>query len=385
MTRKLYYEDSHMRSFDATVLSCAKSGNKYAVTLDKTAFFPEGGGQSADMGLIGDIAVCDVQITGGEIVHYTLSPLAVGDTVKCSIDWDTRFKRMQNHSGEHILSGILHSMFRCDNVGFHMGHDAVTVDFNVELSTEDLTKAELAANRAIFENVPVTAFFPSNAELKKLDYRSKLELSDDVRIVKIGEYDMCACCAPHVSHTGEIGMLKITSSMRHRGGTRITMLCGIDAFLDYRNKYDSNARISSLLSAKPDETANAVLRMLEEVKNLKNHIFTLKNDMITAYMQNIGDGGSRYVCVFCPSLDTDSMRLLVNRVLETRSAVCAAFSGKDGEGYKYIIGSNTDDMTVFAAQLNSALAGRGGGTSKMVQGALKATRDAIENYFGGKA
>lgn len=381
MTEKLYYKNSYTKSFVAKILSCTPTEIGFAVCLDKTAFFPEGGGQPADTGKIGDAKVFDVQIINDKIIHYTHSPLIVGDTLSCCIDWQQRFKRMQNHSGEHILSGILHSKFGCDNVGFHMGEDAVTIDFNIELSPEDIESAEIAANKAVYENVAIRTIFPPANELKNFEYRSKLELASDVRLVIIEGYDVCACCAPHVSYTGEIGIIKVTSMMRHRGGTRLTMLCGTDAYCDYTAKSQSNTKISSLLSSKPHETVEAVTKLLDKVQSLKNENYNLTNKLAALYFQNAKEDRKGNICVFCPPLENDSIRKFINRLTERCSGICAAFSGDDVSGYRYIIASRSTDIRDFVSEMNTALRGRGGGSYKMVQGALNASRNSIEAYF----
>ena len=257
MTEKLYDKDSHLKEFSATVLSCEKSGENYSVILDKTAFFPEGGGQESDRGDIGEAAVLDVRIVSGEIIHCTDRPLNIGEEYACTLNWDRRFRNMQNHSGEHIVSGIVHRLYGLNNVGFHLGAE-MTVDFDGAISREQLLEVERLANKAVFQNVPIRAYYPDEKELKALDYRSKLELTENVRIVDIKGYDLCACCAPHVKKTGEIGLIKILDSFKNKGGERIFIKCGIDALDDYNDKYLNVQKISNLLSVKQYEAALAV-------------------------------------------------------------------------------------------------------------------------------
>lgn len=218
MTKKLYDLDSHRRDFTAAVLRCDADGERYAVVLDQTLFFPEGGGQPADTGVLGGARVLDVQITQEAIVHYTDAPLTPGAQVRGEIDWPQRFRRMQGHSGEHIISGLIHSEYGLDNVGFHLGQDTITMDYNGELTWPQLMHIEQLANEAVYRNVPIRTEYPSPEQLAQMTYRSKLDLTEDVRIVTVEGYDVCACCAPHVSCTGEIGAIKFTSVMRHRGG-----------------------------------------------------------------------------------------------------------------------------------------------------------------------
>ena len=234
MTRKLYDENSHLSSFDAAVRSCVPVHDLWQIVLDQTAFFPEGGGQGADTGMLNAARVLDVQEMGGEIVHITDTPLTPGEMVHGKLDWEKRFRRMQEHSGEHIISGLVHKLYGYRNVGFHLGDETVTMDYDGELTREQLSELEWLANEAVWKNVPITAVYPPEDVLQTIEYRSKLELTENVRIVTIEGYDVCACCAPHVSHTGEIGAIKIIDSMRHRGGVRLTILCGVDALRQYR-------------------------------------------------------------------------------------------------------------------------------------------------------
>ena len=264
MTEKLYDKDSHLKEFEGTVLSCEKSGEKYAVTLNGTAFFPEGGGQRSDRGCIGDAYISDVQIKNGEILHFADKPLNIGQVYNCKIDFDFRFRNMQNHSGEHIISGIVHKLFGFNNVGFHLGAE-MTVDFDGELTRRQLDEIEDLANKAVYENLPVKAYYPSDEELKNLDYRSKLDLKENVRIVEIKGVDVCACCAPHVKATGEIGVIKILDFEKYKGGVRLLVKCGRDALCDYREKYESVLEISNLLSAKRFDVSNAVSKLNEQL------------------------------------------------------------------------------------------------------------------------
>lgn len=383
-TERLYYEDSHMQSFEAKVLSCTREKDRYAVIFDRTAFFPEGGGQLADTGLAGEAKVLDVQIKDGEIVHYTDRALTAGEKYHCSLDWEQRLRRMQSHSGEHIVSGLVHRLYGYDNVGFHMGEN-MTIDFNGELSWDELMKVEQLANEAVRKNVPLHCFFPDSEELKTLDYRSKLELTEDVRIVEIEGYDRCACCAPHVSRTGEIGIIKIQDFMRHRGGVRVNLICGMDALDDYRKKQDNAAAISSALSVKRDETAAAVERLLAERQQYKDRIAELSG-ACAELLSEAFPPDSRNICAFDRVLDEVALRELTNKLMDKCSGIAAVFSGSDREGYKYIIGSKNINLRAAARDINSAINGRGGGSPEMIQGRASASeaeiRSFIENFEG---
>ena len=246
---KLYENDSYIKNFSATVISCEEKDGAFLVVLDKTAFFPEGGGQDADKGVINGIEVFDVQIKDDIIYHKLEKNLEIGATVECSIDWDTRFSRMQNHTGEHIVSGLINIIFGYNNVGFHMNDSLVTFDVDGPLTDDDIKLVEKKANQAIYANNSINAIYPTPEELDNYDYRSKLDITEGVRLVEIENTDLCACCAPHVAKTGEVGIIKIISYIPYKKGTRIEMLCGSLALEDYQNLHITNKAIMNMLSA----------------------------------------------------------------------------------------------------------------------------------------
>lgn len=378
MTEKLYYLDSHMFEFEAEVLECRELERGWGIILDRTAFFPEGGGQPADTGVIGSVAVTDVQERGGEIIHYTDAAAAPG-RYSCRIDREQRLRRMQNHSGEHIVSGLVHNIYGYENVGFHMSADCMTIDFSGELDWAQLMDIERRANEAVRADLPVRAWFPEPDELARLSYRSKLELTGDVRIVEIGDIDRCACCAPHVARTGEIGVIKIFTCERHRGGVRVTLLCGMDALDDYRRRQDSAAEISQLLSVPRGEIAPAVRRILDEQARLKERFAETSRELVSARAaaQSFTDGN---ICVFDDVLDDIALRELMNLLMEKCTGFAAAFSGSDETGYKYIIGSRHIDLRKAARDINSAIGGRGGGRPEMIQGSASKTKEMIQKF-----
>lgn len=379
MTEKLYYSDGHLSRFTARVTSCEKEDGVWAVKLDRSAFFPGGGGQEADEGVLSDMKLLGLREEGEDIVHLTPAPLEPGALVEGRIDWPLRFSRMQGHSGEHILSGTVHRLFGYNNVGFHMGEEAITIDFSGELSREDLSRAELEANRAIWRDVPVRTLLPTPGELAAMDYRSKKELTGQVRIVEIEGVDLCACCAPHVSHSGEVGLLKIIDSMRHRGGTRLTLLCGEAALLDYEALHENNAAVSAALSAKRLETGGAIARVMAEQEERRAEFTKLKRELLQLKAAALRPTEGS-ICIFESDIDMITLRELVNAGSELAGKVCAGFAGTDGD-YKYIIGSRTVPLRARAKEINAAIDGRGGGSDAMIQGTSRARREDIERYF----
>lgn len=379
LTEKLYYSDGHLSRFTARVTSCEKEDGTWAVKLDRSAFFPGGGGQEADEGVLSDMKLLGLREEGEDIVHLTPAPLEPGALVEGRIDWPLRFSRMQGHSGEHILSGTVHRLFGYDNVGFHMGEEAITIDFSGELSREDLSRAELEANRAIWRDVPVRTLLPTPGELAAMDYRSKKELTGQVRIVEIEGVDLCACCAPHVSHSGEVGLLKIIDSMRHRGGTRLTLLCGEAALLDYEALHENNAAVSAALSAKRLEAGGAIARVMAEQEERRAELTKLKRELLQLKAAALRPTEGS-ICIFESDIDMITLRELVNAGSELAGKVCAGFAGTDGD-YKYIIGSRTVPLRARAKEINAAIDGRGGGSDAMIQGTSRARREDIERYF----
>ncbi len=381
MTEKLYDQDSHLREFSASVISCVKAGDHWTVTLDRTAFFPEGGGQAADTGTLGGAKVLDVREESGEILHVMDAPLPEGEKVSGILDWEQRFRRMQNHSGEHLLSGLVHARYGYRNVGFHLGDGDVTVDFDGELTREQLDELETAVNKAIAENAAVRCWYPEKAELAALEYRSKLDLTENVRLVLIEGYDLCACCAPHVSRTGEIGSLHIMDFMRHRGGVRIHIVCGLDAMEDARERYQATLAISGLLSVPQLETPGAVRRVLGELEETKQALAEARRQLLQIKAASLTPTEGN-LCLFEPELDMLSLRELVNAGMEKCGGICAAFAGGDRD-WKYIIGSRTADLRSMTKEINAAIGGRGGGRPEMIQGSCTASRREIEAYFLG--
>lgn len=392
MTEKLFYRDSHLTEFEAKVLSCEPvnpdilpgHSGEYAAELDRTAFFPEGGGQYADTGVLGGVRVTDVQEKDGRILHLLEGPLEPGTCVSGRIDWEERFMKMQQHSGEHIVSGLVHSAFGYNNVGFHLGSEDCTMDFDGELSKEQLVHIEQEANRAVWKNLKIQALYPSAEELARMEYRSKIEIEGQVRIIVVPGYDVCACCAPHVSNTGEIGLIKLTHVQRYKGGARVTMLCGVRALQDYEVKQEQAGEISALLCAKENEIAESVRHLRDEADNLKYELGEKEKKLIAVKAEMIPKDG-KPVCIFTEDIEGDSMRLLMNLVLEAGHNVCAVFHGNDSEGYRYVIGSRTQNMRELVKEFNAAFDGRGGGKPEMVQGTARGCESEMKTWILRKA
>lgn len=394
-TYKLYDTDSHLTRCEATVLGCEfdTARNAYAVILDQTVFFPEGGGQFADLGYITEqdvsaracnetpvhAAVLDVQISEELITHYTDKPLTAGAKVTCQIDFTRRFDFMQQHSAEHILSGLVYRNLGYHNVGFHLGLTETTLDFDGPLTSEQLIWLEEEANKAIWQNIAVEITFPDADTLAALDYRSKKELSGEVRIVTLPGYDVCACCAPHVHHTGEIGLVKIIGAMAHRGGMRLTILCGNRALKDYQTKQTSVEQISALLSAKQPEVAAAVAKTKEDQQALIYRINDLQKMVLEAELRSLpAPDTTEDVFLFQKELDTKAIRNAVNDLCTRYTGYCGIFVGTDDAGYSFVLGSAAKDCRKAATALREAFGAKGGGAERMVQGSVMATEKLIK-------
>ena len=379
-TEKLYYSDPFLREFSATVLSCEEEKSGFKVVLDRTAFYPEGGGQPADHGQLGGVVVTDVHEKGGVIFHTCEQEVEIGKTVECAIDWERRFDHMQQHSGEHICSGMICGKFHCDNVGFHMGADMVTIDFNAEIGWDALLEIEQRANRYIYENHPIHIQFHRGEELAALEYRSKKELEGDVRIVAFPGADCCACCGTHVLTSGQVGLVKFLSCQKFREGVRIEMLCGERAFRALSTSWEQNRMVSQMLSVKPDQTKNAVVRLQTELQNVKFHSARLEEAAYASMAEKHAGAGD--VLLIQPPMEPDAARRLADAVAKARGGLSAVFAGEDGGKYNYaLVRADGGDISAFVKSMNGALHGRGGGRNGFAQGSVEAAKAEIEAFF----
>lgn len=377
-TKKLYYDNPFLRRFAAVVTSCEEAKGGWAVTLDQTAFYPEGGGQSYDTGTLGGAQVREVREKDGVIVHLCDAPLAAGAAVEGAIDWARRFDHMQQHSGEHICSGLICARFHCDNVGFHMGADAVTIDFNADIPWEALLEIEAEANRYIYEDHPIDIRLCRGAALDAIDYRSKKPLAGDVRIVSFPGADCCACCGTHVASSGQVGLVKFLSVQKFRAGVRIELLCGGRALRYLSACWEQDVRVAQALSVKPAASFAAVERLLGELSALKLRCAQLEEAafaQIAAQYEGKGD-----VLLFEDEMNGDSVRRLCDAVANACGGRCAVFAGA-GNTWKYAISQADGDLRALTKALNAALCGRGGGKPNFVQGSVNAARAAIEEFF----
>ena len=379
-TVRLYYQDAHLREFSARVVSCEREKERFAVVLDQTAFYPEGGGQPGDTGALDGVCVLDTHARGGEVVHYCDGPLEPGSTVRGTIDWARRFDYMQQHSGEHIVSGIIHRRFGYENVGFHMGADMVTIDFSGLLTMEDVREIEREANEAVWEDLPIVVSWVDGEEKAQAVYRSKKALEGVVRLVTIPATDVCACCGTHVSSTGEIGLIKIFTCQKFHDGVRLEMLCGRKAYSYVNLILEQNKRISALLSAKPQQTAQAAERLLGELAQVKYRAGALERLLIERAAEELRGEGDALLFM---DLSADGLRQMADAGMRACGGVCAVFTGSDETGWRYAVGQAGGDLRAFSKRMNDVLQGRGGGKPEFVQGSVQASRAEIEAFWNG--
>ncbi|MBQ4088123.1 MAG: hypothetical protein IJC78_07755 [Clostridia bacterium] len=368
MTVKLYDKDAYIKEFTATVLSCEETDGAYQVVLDETAFFPEGGGQPADTGTLGEVNVKDVQEEKGIIVHITDGALPVGEKVSGKLNWDIRYSRMQSHAGEHIVAGTVHTMFGYDNVGFHLNDSFMTVDVSGPLTKEDIGRIELAANKAIYQNNAITVTFPSTEEVAALEYRSKLDITEGLRIVTIENVDCCACCAPHPKSTGEIGAIKILDFYPNKGGTRMEMVAGLNAYLDYKKLHEANKTLMKLLSAARDEVAETVEKLNEQLQQLRGENQRLSKELALSAMAPVAVGDSAYV--ISEGLSYDELRHCSNSLTEQGFKNCILLSRSEESSYIYVVSSSENEAKEKVSALNEAFSGKGGGKPNYAQGKI---------------
>ena len=379
-TIKLYYQDAFLRQFDAAVLDCAADKKAWQVVLDRTAFYPEGGGQGADHGTLGGVNVLDVHEKDGVIYHTCDGPLTVGGTVTGQIDWQRRFDHMQQHSGEHIVSGMLCSTYHCDNTGFHLGADTVTIDYNADIPWEGVLDIERRANRYIWENHPIVIRYPEPAELAVLPYRSKKALEGPVRITEFPGADMCACCGTHVETSGQVGLVKFIGWQKFRDGVRLDVLFGQRA-LDYLAlNWQQNSAIGRELSVKPDATHAAVTRLKEELAAVKQRCDALESAQFESLAAQYDGAGN--VLLVQPPMESDAARRLCDLVAARCGGRCAVFAGQNG-AYRYAVIHPGADIRELIKSMNAALNGRGGGRDGFAQGSAACTEADIRNFWGG--
>ncbi len=378
-TTKLYYEDCHLARFSARVVGCTDAAEGFEIELDQTAFYPEGGGQAADRGTLGGVNVLHVREEGERVLHLCDGPLAVGETVEGILDYDHRFDLMQQHTGEHIVSGIIHAKYGYHNVGFHMSSDVITIDFDGIIPVSDLPEIERKANEAIWRDIPLHIWTPSPEALPDVFYRTKRALPWPVRIVEVPGFDACACCGVHVARTGEIGLIKLLSCVRFRSGVRMEMFCGQRALDFLSRSHEQNKLVSAAFSAKLFETGEAANRMNALLESQKRRMAELESELFHTIAQSCRGKGD--VLLLRQGLDSVGVRRLADAVADTCGGTAAVFSGTDETGYSYCLIRRGANLREFNKAMTSVLNGRGGGRDECQTGTVKSGRESVLKHF----
>lgn len=380
----VYEIDGYCGDFTATVLSCEKTKNGlYEIALNRTAFFPEGGGQTSDTGTLGGQEVRGLRTdTERFIVYHTVEkPILPGTVTQGHIDMEKRFSDMQNHTAEHIISGTVHKLYGYDNVGFHMGSDEITMDFNGMLSSEQIADVERIANQAVYANLPVQITFRRGSALKKIDFRSKKEMSGFVRLVDIKNVDICACCAPHVKRTGEIGLIKIIGCQKYKGGVRVSMLAGKRAMEELSKRFTQIKYLSAQLSSKPDNVEERVLQLQNEIYQLKCERSAALQKYYALRAENIASGNG--VLIFEDNGSMEDIRAFVNILAAKAAGICAVFIPEDNKAhaYRFIMADRAGTLQTVATKLKETLGAKCGGSAEMIQGSVCATEKEIRDFL----
>lgn len=377
MAVKLYDQDAYLNEFEATVTGCfITSDGNFELTLDKTAFFPNEGGQSCDKGTINGMEVLAVEYKENEIFHVVKFFVPEGTTVEGKIDFSHRFSNMQMHTGEHIFSGLVHKEFGFNNVGFHLSDNSATMDYDGKLSEDDVKGLEILTNKMIWASKNVRTFYPSADELSKLDYRSKSGIKGDVRLVDIENVDLCACCAPHVKNSSEVGLFKITSIETYKGGTRLNYLAGERAYNDYLRLSELESELSRSLNAKKGNIFESVGKLKHSVTELEYSNIALKRMKVSAVCDN-----TTSPFIFLDSDYTDIMRFALGELKSKFNGLCAVFAGNDESGYRYLIEYDGKDLMELSNKLKDNFEIKGGGRSGSLQGNLMGSKESINAFL----
>ena len=331
---------------------------------------------------------CNTAVTGIGEAGVDENSLPAGKTVtgdgrtdiSCHgiINWEVRYDKMQQHSGEHIVSGIVNRMFGYSNVGFHLGAEEVTMDYDGVFTEDEIREVERQVNRAVMSNVRCIISYPTKEELKNIAYRSKKEIDGQVRLVEFEGVDICACCAPHVRLSGEIGLVKIISAEHFRGGTRMTIKCGMRALDDYNDRLESCREISRLISVKPEAVAGGTKKLYEDYRKVSFETIGLQTKMMNLLTENaVKENPGNLLFIFTEGFNTDVIRKGVNSLVEMHDGFCGCFNGNDENGYSFIIAAKNSDCNVIMKVLRDRFAARGGGKSDMIQGSIAASRADI--------
>ncbi len=400
MTKRIFDTDVMQRTCQAVVTACSPYKKGYAIQLDQTVFFPEGGGQLSDTGRL-QTADKSVQVThvaekDGDVLHETREAIPVGTHVKAVLDWESRMDHMQQHCGEHLLSYAFWHLYQAHNIGFHMNPELVTIDFDKELTWEQAMAAEQLANQHIQDNRPVTTQIVTPEEAARMNLRKfNSKITGPVRIVSIEGSDSCTCCGTHPPMTGMVGLIKIFKVERHRGGTRLTLLCGRLALNRIREEMVSATKAANMLSVREADLPEAIERLQAEKNTLIESLHERTEQLLDYRLAEIQQRpcrdaqGNTLVVLLDNALDARSAKRMLERLLELPRMV-AVLLYPHGERVNYLVGT-APDATASAPDIlrsvNTELNGKGGGKAHQAQGSAPYTPDAenkVKSAINGK-
>ena len=375
MTKKIFESDVYKKEHTTKIVERIEQNDKKILVLEETIFFPEGGGQPCDLGTIGGVKVVDVKEVG-ESIHHEVETWPQEDEVCCVLDWHRRLDHMQQHCGEHILSGIVFKLYGAINKGFHMGKDMITIDIDLSEVTEEMLLAiETESNDVIYRNVPVTTeLVHTQEEASKFPLRKQMTVSEDIRIVQIEDADCVACCGTHPSYTGEVGLIKIYKAEKNKGMTRLYFKCGKRALDDLHLRHETLTQIMQLYSADLQSVYEKIVREREKATLVKEELRQIKMVINDRWVEAHRHADKNVVKIF-EDKNMDDLKYLTKKMTE------------GGFKHSLCIGSKQDNSVILTSTMANcgqifkdnikAFNGRGGGSPKMAQGSFTSLDDMM--------
>ena len=379
-TVKLFYEDQYIKSFEASIVDIKEKEGKYYITLDKTAFFPGGGGQSSDLGTIDGLNVIDIIEEKNEIIHILNEKPKTIENVHCEIDWNRRFDGMQQHLGQHVLSGCFFNLFNANTVGIHLGKDISTVDIVGTISEEQIIEVERKANEIILENHKVEFVMTTRKEAKSLGLRRELATKDQgIRVVKIQDLDINACCGVHPNSTLELQLIRIKGIENHKGNTRIEFLAGNRAVLNYLDSDRILGKVCNTLSAGYEEVEKSISNLLHNYREVREENSKIRIKLAEFEVNELVQSGEVVdeVSIIKKIYSEENMKFLTklaNTIVEEDNRVILfAIKDKDKANLLFSCSKNLKslNMGTLLKDAISLIDGNGGGSNILAQGAGK--------------
>jgi len=387
VTTRIYFTDASVADFDATVLSCSPAGDRFEVTLDRTAFYPTSGGQPHDTGTLGAARVLDVRDDAAGVIHHAVNaPLVPGETVGGRIDGPRRLGHMQQHTGQHVLSAAFDRLFGVRTTSFHLGALAATIDLAREVTPVEISQAEALANRVVWDARPVTVRFVSEEEAARLPLRKEPVKTGTLRLVDVTDFDLSACGGTHVPQTGMIGAIAVAGWERFKGATRLTFVCGGRALASHASLRDVVTTATRALSVLPGEVSPAIERLQSDLKASARDLKRLHEDLAVHQAAELRTSAAtigpwRGVLTARPGWDAATLKTLATAIV-SESGLVVVLTG-DGRPTPVVVTRSADvawDAGAWLKRATAALGGRGGGRPELAQGGLDASADRILEF-----